>query len=207
MSAPEIDTESEKQDLPLKAEEIRSSTSTSSDPSNGAKSTGAEELSSPAIVKEENGDEESKAAAVGNAVASNGVYHEANGGMVTLEKDTAGSIAAAEDFDDGDDDDNDDVQSVKSEGADEEDALFSTLEHEVEEEEAAHPMEQPSDATSAPKLLQAALKQGEVKMDDSEHGEVAAIEEKKKGDSKDGDSGGDDHIHRRVSAQFVLLCY
>jgi hypothetical protein len=199
MSAPDIDPETQKQDAPSRADENPSSSS--SDPPNGNKSSSAEELPSPAIMKEENGETESKPAAAGS-VAVNGVKHSADVGTLKVEEDKRASLAAG-DLDD-EDDVNDDGQSVKSEGADEEDALFSTLEMKVEEEEAAHPMEQPSDATAAPKLLQAALKQGEVKMDDSEHGEAAAIEEeKKKGEAKEGDNGGDDHIHHRVSELFV----
>jgi len=77
------------------------------------------------------------------------------------------------------DDDDDDDTSVKSEGADEEDALFTTLEIKEEQEEMAHPHEQPSDAKAAPMLLQSALAKGDVKMDDSgnEEKKVESVDE------------------------------
>jgi hypothetical protein len=230
MSSPEIDTPDERQmqDPPSQAyEDVLSS---SDHLSNGtAKSTPNLEdvvTDNGSIVKEkENGDTEFKPPTVENGVAiSNGVNHDTTGGIVNSEKDEAVGTASAttndklegggnDDDDDDDDAIDDDGQSVKSEGADEEDALFSTLEHQVEEEEAAHPLEQPTDATAAPKLLQAALKQGEVQMDDSEHGEGTAVQqEKAKVEStKDGNSGGDDHIHHRVSEYgvffFALNCF
>ncbi|KAG7374405.1 SNF2-related protein [Nitzschia inconspicua] len=95
----------------------------------------------------------------------------------------------------------DDAQSVKSEGADEEDALFTNLEQEEEKEEASHPHEQPKDATAAPKLLQSALVKGDVKMDDSEHG---AVEDTVKNSSEE--AGEEEHhIHQRQSQLDFLL--
>ena len=47
--------------------------------------------------------------------------------------------SASDDDDNAKDDDDDDETSVKSEGADEEDALFTTLEIKEEQEEMAHP--------------------------------------------------------------------
>ena len=87
-------------------------------------------------------------------------------------------------------DDEDDCKSIKSEGADEEDALFTTLEKNEEEEEAAHPHEQPKDATAAPLLLQSALAKGDVSMDDSSSGGDVKMEEEKKGDES--------VVHQRV---------
>ena len=84
-----------------------------------------------------------------------------------------------------------DDTSVKSEGADEEDALFTTLEIKEEQEEMAHPHEQPSDAKAAPMLLQSALAKGDVKMDDSGN-------EEKKVESVD------EVVHQRVSGEQYL---
>jgi hypothetical protein len=89
--------------------------------------------------------------------------------------------------------DDDDV-SVKSEGADEEDALFTTLEIKEEQEEKSHPHEQPNDAKAAPMLLQSALAKGDVKMDDSGNG----IEEKK-GETVD------EVVHQRVSGRRTYI--
>ncbi|KAL3921466.1 MAG: hypothetical protein SGILL_002734 [Bacillariaceae sp.] len=90
-------------------------------------------------------------------------------------------------------DDEEDAASIKSEGADEEDALFTQLEQEVEAEEAAHPHAQPSDAAAAPTLLKSALAKGDVKMDESEHGAAtdAAAEE--------------EHVHKRENQLEFLL--
>ena len=92
------------------------------------------------------------------------------------------------DDDNAKDDDDEDDTSVKSEGADEEDALFTTLEIKEEQEEMAHPHEQPSDAKAAPMLLQSALAKGDVKMDDSGN-------EEKKVESVD------EVVHQRVSGE------
>ena len=97
----------------------------------------------------------------------------------------------SDDNDDAKDDDEDDDTSVKSEGADEEDALFTTLEIKEEQEEMAHPHEQPSDAKAAPMLLQSALAKGDVKMDDSGN------EEKKV-------EPVDEVVHQRVSGEQYL---
>jgi hypothetical protein len=54
---------------------------------------------------------------------------------------------------------------------DDEENLFIELEHDnekEEEEEALHPHEQPKDVAAAPRLLQEALKKGEIKADESE---------------------------------------
>jgi hypothetical protein len=167
---------------PSKAEDIPASTSV--DPPNGLP---------------QNGDHEPKPAA---AVAPNEVPQPAPDAIAGKAGEGSVAVASAATTNDLGDDDDDDGQSVQSEGAEEEDALFANLEKKVEQEEAAHPMEQPSDATSAPKLLQDALKQGEVKMDDSEHGGATAMEEKEKGESKKEEEGVDDHIHHRVSPVF-----
>jgi hypothetical protein len=94
----------------------------------------------------------------------------------------------SDDDDNAKGDDDEDDTSVKSEGADEEDALFTTLEIKEEQEEMAHPHEQPSDAKAAPMLLQSALAKGDVKMDDSGN-------EEKKVESVD------EVVHQRVSGE------
>lgn len=98
-------------------------------------------------------------------------------------------------------DDEDDCKSIKSEGADEEDALFTSLEKNEEEEEAAHPHEQPKDATAAPLLLQSALAKGDVSMDDSNSGGDVKMEEEKKGD----EAAGESVVHQRVRIQICFL--
>ena len=65
-------------------------------------------------------------------------------------------------------------EDLESEDVDDEEALLVALEIEKEKEaaeEAAHPHEQPKEFTAAPKLLQDALKKGEVTADDSEEEE------------------------------------
>jgi hypothetical protein len=60
------------------------------------------------------------------------------------------------------------VDDHNSEGAEEEEALFESMEKDNEKEEAEHLQDQPNDVKSAPRLLQSALEQGQVKSDDSE---------------------------------------
>lgn len=66
----------------------------------------------------------------------------------------------------GDDVDNDDDQ--KSLGVEDEEALFVAMEKDEESRDARLPHSQPKDVKAAPKLLQSAIEQGEVKPDDSE---------------------------------------
>lgn len=113
-------------------------------------------------------------------------------------------------------------EDLESEDVDDEEALLVAIEIEKEKEaaeEAAHPHEQPKEITAAPKLLQDALKKGEVTADDSEEEESKELEssvvasvatkgemlamatddsathEEKKGD----DEHVDIHYHARVS--------
>ena len=106
-------------------------------------------------------------------------------------------------------DDDDDEKSIKSEGADEEDALFTTLEQNEEEEEAANPHNQSSDVKVAPKLLQSALAQGQVTMDDSSNSEKNdeknVIEEEKKGEESTADAPPDQIVHQRVRTKFRIV--
>ena len=88
--------------------------------------------------------------------------------------------------------DQDDASSIKSEGADEEDALFTNLEKKEEQEEAEHPQEQPIDAKAAPMLLQSAFEKGDVSMDDS------APQGEKKGEFVDEVVSEEHVVHQRV---------
>jgi len=93
-------------------------------------------------------------------------------------------------------DDDDDVvvdEEEVEEGAQEEDALFTELEHVEEEKEAKEPHDQPTDVAVAPTLLKVALAKGEVKSD-SEDEEAKAADEKKKEDA-----AAAHHAHHRVS--------
>ena len=80
-------------------------------------------------------------------------------------------------------------------------ALFTTLEQNEQQEEAAHPHSQPNDAKAAPMLLQSALAKGDVTMDDSNSDK----ESKKnldganvKEEEKKGEEDGVNVVHQRV---------
>lgn len=97
----------------------------------------------------------------------------------------------------------------QEEGADEEEALFVNIEHQQEENEAeekVHPHDQPRDIIEAPKLLQSALKDGQVKASDSEEDSIANNK-----DEVTPASPEQPHYHQRVSthyaAQFYPFCY
>ena len=92
-----------------------------------------------------------------------------------------------------------------SEEIDEEDALFTSLEHDLETEERTHQNDaQPHSAIEAPKLLQAALAKGEVGVDESE---AESEEEHKKASSpekkeeKKEEEEGNHNVHHRVSTK------
>ena len=101
--------------------------------------------------------------------------------------------------------DEDDQKSIKSEGADEEDALFTSLEQNEEKDEAAHPHGQPKDSEAAPMLLQSALAKGDIAMDDSDSGTGVKVEtdgnnvkeEEKKGE----EVASDNVVHQRVRSE------
>jgi hypothetical protein len=99
--------------------------------------------------------------------------------------------------------DNDDEKSIKSEGADEEDALFTSLEKTEEQEEAAHPHDQPKDAKAAPMLLQSALAKGDIKMQDSVKIEADgnSKEEEKKGEEEAADSGVLQRVRNKIGSR------
>lgn len=110
-------------------------------------------------------------------------------------------------------------EGLTEDTTDEEENLFIDLEKEKEKEEeneALHPHDQPTDVTEAPRLLQDALKKGEVKDDDSNvesvniaaaskideetesHGAVAEDDAATSGESNH-------HNHQRVS-QLMAYC-
>jgi hypothetical protein len=141
-------------------------------------------------------------------VSSNG--HTATGTTETPPIQTESS-ALGEVVVDGEEEEEEETRSVKSEGADEEDALFTNLEQEEEKEEAAHPHEQPKDKKAAPKLLQSALAMGDVKMDDSEHGAAPSDSGTKTEDVGDETIEEEHHLHQRVRNKYlyfvlVVLC-
>ena len=108
---------------------------------------------------------------------------------------------------------NDNVDDFE-EPADEEDDLFKTIEAQKAQEEAGHANDaQPNQATSAPKLLQDAIKKGEVNVDESEAESEANIRlgaakgnlkseglETVSEEKKDDDGDQQPHVHHRVSA-------
>ena len=120
------------------------------------------------------------------------------------EKETTAVATPTTSSDGGDEDD--DENSIKSVGADEEDALFTSLEQNEEQEKADHPQGQPKDAKAAPMLLQSALATGDVLMDDSNSGSAtkkevesnAVKEEEKKGEEVAEDSVHNNIVHQRV---------
>ena len=103
--------------------------------------------------------------------------------------------------------DNDDEKSIKSEGADEEDALFTSLEKTEEQEEAAHPHDQPKDAKAAPMLLQSALAKGDIKMQESVKIEADghSKEEEKKGEEEAADSGVLQRVRNKIGSRSHIL--
>jgi hypothetical protein len=100
----------------------------------------------------------------------------ANGDVASIKNENVptSSKSSVNDEEEEEEEEDDDVVS---EGAQEEDALFTSLEIDEEKEEASHPHDQPRDVKAAPRLLQTAFEKGEVKADeDSESDEK---EEKK----------------------------
>lgn len=144
------------------------------------------------------------------AVLSNG-HHQENGAKsipeVLFSADRAAKTDGNNDEEDDidDDDDIDGEKNVSNVPLDDEENLFNTLEHEQEEMILASQLYQPKAVASAPRLLQAALKEGQVKADDSEEesdqekqamesgGEAAAAASPEKVASL-----SDHHIHKRV---------
>ena len=101
------------------------------------------------------------------------------------------------------DDEVDDIAKVDDddidEGAKEEDALFSTIE---KEQEVQGLPEQPKEVTAAPRLLQSALKAGEVRESDSDEEKKDNGEETIKSVEKA--VSVEHHVHQRVSASIQL---
>lgn len=93
-------------------------------------------------------------------------------------------------------DDNEAEEEDEEEGVQEEDALFTALEHSEEEKEAKEPHETPVDKALAPTLLKSALETGAINSDseddEKKNDEKAAKEAKAKADAPAGH-------HSRVS--------
>mmetsp|Transcript_34077 Transcript_34077/g.71758 ORF Transcript_34077/g.71758 Transcript_34077/m.71758 type:complete len:828 (+) Transcript_34077:171-2654(+) len=102
----------------------------------------------------------------------------------------------------GEETDNDD-----NDEPDEEDNLFTAIE---QQEEASHKNDaQPHDATAAPRLLQQALKEGKVGVDDSEaeseEGHKKEAQKKKAEEKKEEDSADQHGVHARNNQLDFLL--
>ena len=87
---------------------------------------------------------------------------------------------------------------------DEEENFLQNIENEEAKKEECASHVQPSDAAAAPRLLQDALKKGDVKAEDSE--EEKKDEGKKEEDANAAASGGDEHVHQRVSNCISYEC-
>ena len=187
------------------------SATTSTDDKDGIKMNGSTTTNGNGVKEEPTTEETTSskppaASAVATTTTASNGNVETNGNLKVASADVAIKTEEGATKDSNDDDDDDDGQgSVKSEGADEEDALFTNLEQEVEKEEASHPHEQPKDAKAAPKLLQSALVSGDVKMDDSEHGSAIAAAAAAAVADADAKAAAEEehHIHQRVS---FILC-
>lgn len=94
----------------------------------------------------------------------------------------------------------DDEEEEKVED-DEEEALFVTLEQQEEEELHRAVDQQPTDIHAAPRLLQKALEEGQVKADDSEEDTPKeVISQPVQGVPNPHDKASHPHVHHRVSA-------
>jgi hypothetical protein len=138
-----------------------------------------------------------------SGTVANGTSNVATGFQVTT------SVAPVKTEEDADDepDDGIDAESIKSEGAEEEDALFSNLEQEEEKEEAIHPHHQPKDVSAAPVLLQRAIQEGELKEDsdtEEKKGEHRMESNVKESDDKTMEDESDHH-HQRVRSLLRLV--
>ena len=123
--------------------------------------------------------------------------HETSNGHCNVKETTSSALMmngnnTGIDFTKGDDDDNAEEVVVEE---DEEENLLMSLEEKAEQE-ADHEIHQPNAVEEAPRLLQAALKEGQVKADESEeednvaHTAVAASPEV--------------HVHKRVRRMMSL---
>jgi hypothetical protein len=97
---------------------------------------------------------------------------------------------------DGDIDEEIDADVVSEEVVDEEEDLFHTLEEETKVKAMQEIIDQPKAVEAAPRLLQTALKEGQVKADDSE--EESDKEKETKADSPDKPVSSEHHVHKRV---------
>jgi hypothetical protein len=99
----------------------------------------------------------------------------------------------------GDVDEEIDADMVSEEVVDEEENLFHTLEEETKVKAMQEIVDQPKAVEAAPRLLQTALKEGQVKADDSE--EESDKEREIKADSPDKPASAEHHVHKRVSSR------
>jgi hypothetical protein len=97
---------------------------------------------------------------------------------------------------DGDIDEEIDADVVSKEVVDEEEDLFHTLEEETKVKAMQEIIDQPKAVEAAPRLLQTALKEGQVKADDSE--EESDKEKETKVYSPDKPVSSEHHVHKRV---------
>jgi hypothetical protein len=119
------------------------------------------------------------------ASATNAVKSEKDVSESEMREKKAEKKMEDEPFDEGET--NDDKMS---DGAEEEEALFVKLEEDEERQESKQLHDQPKDVNAAPKLLQSALEQGQIKPDDSE-----SEDEKKKTETA---APPEHHHHARV---------
>ena len=87
------------------------------------------------------------------------------------------------------------------EGAQEEEALFTALEHSEEEKEAKEPHDTPVDKELAPTLLKSALETGAIKSDSED--DEKKIDEKAAKEANDHDAAAGHHS--RVSTMCLIL--
>lgn len=97
---------------------------------------------------------------------------------------------------------------VKNEGEeeeiDEEEALLASMKKEQEKADAAAALQQPTDITSAPKLLQDALKKGEVKGEDGD-GKKPGEEKKDDGDAAPAQAGRVSLFFKVFTSPMIIL--
>ena len=94
-------------------------------------------------------------------------------------------------------DDEDNVEEVVAAEEDEEENLLMSLEEKAEQE-ADHEIHQPNAVEEAPRLLQAALKEGQVKADESEEEEDETVAHAAAAASPEV------HVHKRVRPRMSL---
>jgi hypothetical protein len=130
---------------------------------------------------------------------TNGLH---NGG--TLDDTGAVPKKMAPASEDGDVDEEVDADMVSEEVVDEEENLFHTLEEETKVKAMQEMVDQPKAVEAAPRLLQTALKEGQVKADDSEEESDKERETKAADSSPDKPASSEHHVHKRVSSPSAI---